>query len=611
MNCKEIFYSAITFSLCPAQANKILAIILSSIRFGLYLTTFILLRVWNKETKVLESFCIFQFVYEIIILSTAILMFIFSKFLNGKWIYRFLRIHTVIITIYLFLNFFIDVCIFAGIKYKEFPDLYSLNEDPIFNYTDDELSNSVYSLKRFIIKDTEKINISLINDTIFSFTYLVKNNGQIYVPDPRYFHISFNNETKGGLKSYQKRHRFEFNIAMKFQLINIILGILSFFLWNNIRFKHKKLIQNKVIKQYGRKIIYSGYLEYVRVYKVFIALRHDEYKEENAQKEISNNENYINYSDIFSCSIFLIFLMELFVFFGSLITFFVLILQEKNFTTKALHFPFTLTFFGDGLYSYLVIFLIVIFSIDSLCVKNVAIFINHHKNMNNTCKQRLGCFILFTFGTVNLFFSICGILGTLFFIVGDIDSNGSLYIKTACIDSDISCYGLFHFASSFPLDNKKYSIIFYYIYLKKIPKSDQRKNIAKLFIIFIIFLIYFFEFYDILFDKMIDFNFDKIRFGKCQVHDYIIKDNSEPYLLDDIYAKIEDSEQYYKNSLNDSYFNIIKKDNNNKKNDKNERKDVQIVENENKSKTQTSGRVNQANIESTLIRIISNLKVNK
>ena len=159
MNIKEKFYNVITFSICRAQTNKILAIILSSIRFAIYLTTFILLKVWNKETKTLESFCIFQFVYEIIILSTAILMFIFSKYLNRKWIYRFLRIHIVIITIYLFFNFFIDVCIFAGIKYKEFPDLYSLYEDPIFNYTDDKLWSSSYSLEKYIIKDTQKIDI--------------------------------------------------------------------------------------------------------------------------------------------------------------------------------------------------------------------------------------------------------------------------------------------------------------------------------------------------------------------------------------------------------------------------------------------------------------------
>ena len=134
MNCKEILYTAISFSICGALTNKILAIILSSIRFTLYLTTFILLKTWHKETKNLESFCIFQFVYEIIILLTAILMLIFSKYLNRKWVYRSLRIHTVIITIYLFLNFFIDICIFDIIIFKYFLDLYIFKEYIIFNY---------------------------------------------------------------------------------------------------------------------------------------------------------------------------------------------------------------------------------------------------------------------------------------------------------------------------------------------------------------------------------------------------------------------------------------------------------------------------------------------
>ena len=76
----------------------------------------------------------------------------------------------------------------------------------------------------------------------------------------------------------------------------------------------------------------------------------------------------------------------------------------------------------------------------------------------------LASLYMFIGGIVNLFFSICGVIGVLFFIVGMIDSNGKLYIKTACVDSDISCYGLFQFASSFQYDTqKKYSIIFYYI----------------------------------------------------------------------------------------------------------------------------------------------------
>jgi len=603
LNFKEKFYSVISFSICGALINKILAIIFSSIRFTLYLTTFILLKTWNKETKNLESFCIFQFVYEIIILSTAILMLMFSKYLNRKWIYRFLRIHTIIIAIYLFFNCFIDMCIFAGIKYKEFPDLYSLKEDPIFNYTD----TNYYYLDKYIIKNTQKIDISLINKTIFNFTYLVKDNEQIYVPDPQYFQINFDDEIESGLKPYQKRHRSEFNVAMVLVLINIILDILSFFLWNSIRFNHKKLIQNMAIKKYGKKIVYTGYVKIVNVCIIIWFYYHEKEKEEIALIEVRNNPNYIADADLKKCDLFLSALAELFTYFGSFISFIVIMVQEdkEDFNTKAMNFPFTLTFFGDGLYSYLVIFLIVNFIIGGIIVGNAGMFINHHKHMYNTYIKRYGTIILFTFGVVNLFFSICGIIGSLFLIVGDIDSNGNLYIKTSCKDSDISCYGLFKFASSFPIDNRKYSKIFYYIYLKKISKSAQKKNISKLIIIL---LIYFCEFYVLLFGNMLDFNFDKERYGLCQVHDYIIKDNSDICLLDDICAKIEDNEPYYKNSLNDSYFNTISINNNIKTNDKNEHKDEQIVENNYKS--QTSRRINQTNINSTVITIPSNLKIN-
>ena len=607
MNCKEKLNSVITFSICGALTNKILAIILSSIRFTLYLTTFILLKTWYKETKNLESFCIFQFVYEIIILLTAILMLIFSKYLNRKWVYRSLRIHTVIITIYLFLNFFIDMCIFAGIKYKEFPDLYRFKEDPIFNYTDD----NDYFLEKFIIKNTQKIDISLINETIFNITYLVKDNGQIYVPDPQFFQINFTDEMETGLKPYQKRHRSEFNRAMVLVLINIILDILSFFLWNSIRFKHKKLIQNRVIKKFGRKIVYTGYVKVI-IFVIIVICYSKKEKEKNAIKEVRDNENYIPDVDVKKCDLFWKMLMESFALLGSLITFIVLMVQEdkEDFTTRGMNFPFALTFFGDGLYSYLVIFLIIIFIIGGLGVGNADIFINHHKHMHNTYIKRYGTSILFTFGLVSLFFSICGVIGSLFLIVGEIDSNGNLYIKTACKDSDISCYGLFKFAPSFPLDNRKYSKIFYYIYIKKISKSAQIKNIKNSIIML---LIYFCEFYVILFGNFLDFNFDKEKFGKCLVQDYIEKDNSELNLLDDICAKIKDNEQYYKNSLNDSYFNIFKNDNTktndkNEKNEKNEKKEIQIVENNNKS--QTSGRVNQTNITTTVIRITTNLKTN-
>lgn len=605
---KERCYSIITFSICKALTNKILAIIFSSIRFVIYLTTYILLKNWQKETKILESFFIFQFVFEIIILLTSVFMLIFSKNLNRKWIYRFFRILTIIITVYLFFNFFIDVCIFAGIKYKEFPDLYCLEKDPIFNYTDDKFAESTYSLEKFINKDTQKINISLINDTLFNFTYLIKKDNQLYVPDLKNFQISFNEGIKSNLKPYQKRHRSEFNKEMILQLINIIFDILSFFLWNSIRYKHKKLIQNGVIKKYGRKVIYTGYVEII--FKIILIVKVKIIKEEQALFEVRNNENYIADIDIKNCSIFWTSIMALFSLFGSLIAFIVLIIQrnKENLITKALHFPFTLTYFGDGLYLYLLIFLIVFFGIDLFIVNSARMFTNHHEHMNNPFKQCIGSILLFTIGLVNLFFSICGILGALFFIVGDLDSNGNLYIKTACIDSDISCYGLFQFPSSFPLDNKKYSTIFYYIYIKKISKSDQGKHIAKLIIIL---FIYFCEFYIILFDEFLHFNFDKIRFGKCLVHDYIIADNFEFYLIDDISAQIDNNEQYYKNSINDSYFITYNNNNVKKPIDANERKKEQIIIKVDNTQAQTSKGISQTNINSTVIRISNNLKTNK
>ena len=427
MSCKENCISAITFSLCNAQVNKILAIIFSSIKFGFYLATFILLKNCNKETKKLESFCIFHFDYELIILFTSVFMLIYSKYLNRKWIYRIIRIHTVIITIYLFFNCFIDICLFASIRFIQFPDLYSLDEDPIFNYTDYKVS---YSLQNFIIRKTQKINISLINEDIFNFTYLEKKNNQIYVPDPQYFqiNININNESMRELLPHQERHSFEFNTAMIFQLINIILDILSFFLWNSIRFKHKKLIQNSVIKKYGRKIIYIGYF---RQYYIFFF--RDKVREERAFNEIKNNDNYILLEDIENCPSTLFTLIELISPFGSLIVVIVLIVLKNkgNFASKALHFPFSLTFLGDGLYFFLLLFLIINFGIDLIFVRNIDIFSNHHSNKNKIIMQFLGGFLLFTVGIFYLIFSVCGILGALFFIAGDIDSNGNLYIKTA------------------------------------------------------------------------------------------------------------------------------------------------------------------------------------
>ena len=599
MSFQENCYSAVTFSICNALISKILAIIFSSIKFGFYLATFVILKNWNKETKKLESICIFQFVYEIIILLTTVFMIIFSKYLNRKLIYRLLRIHTVIITIYFFFNCFIDMGIFASIKFKKFPDIYSLDEDPIFNYSDTKLS---FSLENFIIKDTQEIDISLINEDIFNFTYLEKKNNHIYVPDPKYFLINFNNESKSDLMPYQKRHRFEFNIAMIFQLINTILDILSFFLWNSIRFKHKKLIQNSVIKKYGRKIMYAGYGR-----QFLIITIHDRFKEEMALEEMRNNDNYILETDIKLWPAILFELMELIAFYGALIVFIVLIIlrNKGNYIKKALHFPFSLTFFGDTLYLYLLIFLIVNFGIDLIFVRHINILSNHHSNKDKTGMQCLGGVLLFTIGLVYLFFSVCGILGALFFIAGDIDSNGNLYIKTSCLDSDISCYGLFQFAPSFSFNNKKYSKIFYYIYIKKISNSDKAKNMAKLITIL---FIYFCQFYLILFERMFDFNW--VSYGKCLVHDYVIDNNGNFDLLDNACVSLNSREEYYKNNLNDSYFNTL--NNYKNQNNINTNKKVQISENsKDKNSTDLSGRKKLEPLNINIIKVSSNLRSNK
>jgi len=562
MTCKEFIYSAITFSICNALTNKILAIILSLIKSGLYFMTLLLLKNWYKETNKLETYCLAQFICENIILLTSVFLLILSKCLNRKNIYKFFKVHTAIIIIYLFFSCFFDVCIYAGIKYKEFPDLYRLDEDPVFNYSDDIVS---YSMKKYINKETNKIDISLINDEIYNYTYLLKKDSQIYVPDPQYFQINFTDESKSNLMPYQKRHRFEFNLAMILQLANTILGFLSFFLWKSIRFKHKKLIQNGVHKKYGKKRIIAGYGESCAK----VATYHDEYKEKEALKEIRMNDDFIPEIDVKSCSIFLSAIMELIIFFGSLIVFIKLLIYKIKgiFSTNnnILHNTFTLTYLGKGLYSYLIIFLFVTFAIDIFFMLGVDISTNHHGNIKSIKTQYYGGFILFTVGLAYLFFSICGILGTLFLIMGDIDSNGNLYIKTACIDSDVSCYGLFQFAPSFNIDDKKYPIIFYYISIKQISNNDLALN---LFDLFIIIIIYFSQFYVTFFDKILDFNCDcsKNRFGKCIVNNYILTDESELILIDDIHADLDDTGKYYHNFLNDSYF-ITSKKNNNKNND--------------------------------------------
>ena len=89
----------------------------------------------------------------------------------------------------------------------------------------------------------------------------------------------------------------------------------------------------------------------------------DRAREENALIEVRYNNNYIADVDIQTYDLLWNAFMQLFALLGSFITFIVIMVQEDNedFTTKAMNFPFTLTFLGDGLYTYLVIFLIIIF----------------------------------------------------------------------------------------------------------------------------------------------------------------------------------------------------------------------------------------------------------
>ena len=253
------------------------------------------------------------------------------------------------------------------------------------------------------------------------------------MPDPQYFQIILTDESKSNLMPYQKSHIFEFNLTMILQLINTILGFLSFFLWKNIRYKHKKLIQNGFKKKYGKKIIITGYGQLFLGFTIY----RDKDKEKEAVREVRMNEDFIADEDISSWFPFLSYLMKLITFYGSLIVFIKLIASKiRGIFSKEnynLHYAFTLTYLGKGLYSYLIIFLIVIFIIDLFFMSRVEILTNHHGNINNIKTQYYGGFILFTVGLVYLFISIFGILGTLFLIIGDIDSNGNLYIKTAWI----------------------------------------------------------------------------------------------------------------------------------------------------------------------------------
>ena len=546
---KEYLHSAVTFSICNSLANKILALIFSLIQFGLYFMAFLLIRNSDKKIDKLETFYLIQISFQILLFLTSMFMLLLSKCLNRMFLYRIFRFITILIPMYLFFNLFFDICNFVSLKYLNFPNLYRVNEDPLFDYKDENLEK--YSLEKYFTKNTNIIDISKINQDIFSYTYLEKYNDQIYVPDSQHFKINFTIDINNELKPYQKMHLFEFNFEMKIHLINIIFDISSYFLWKAIKYKHRKLIQKSIIKKYGRKIVYTGY---GRQFLMF-TISHDEEMEKEARKEIKNNDNYMTVASVDSCSFSLSALMELIAFYGSLLVFIVLIISRsiRNFTDNALYFPFVLTFLGDELYYTLIIFLIINFGIDILFIRCSDIFTNHHANIDNFGKQICGGIIIFTFGIIYLLISIFGIIGTLYMIVGSFDSNGDLYIKTACINSDISCYNLFQFASSFPLDNKKYSKIFYYIKIKSISKSEQTGDLIRLFAML---LIYFCQFYASLFGKIFMFNCSRDKFGLCAVNNYIKFNESTELWIDYLNVEIDDTEKFYLNKINDDYFKI-------------------------------------------------------
>ena len=560
MSFKESFYSIITFSICNSLTNKILAIIFSLIKLLLRIQILYYLKNSSKIINKLEIIYKVQCSLEIFISFTSLFMLIFSKYMNRIHIYKLFKFLCNIIIFYLFFAWFIDICNYASIKFIEFPDFYQLNEDPIFNYTDEKLINSKYSLEKYFIKNTKQINTSKINNDIFNYTYLEKYKGQIYIKDSTYFKINFTEEIKNETQPYQKRHRFEFNLAMILQLINIFMDILSYFLWKSIKYKHKNLIQSGINKKYGRKIVYAGYGNQIFIFTI----NHDEYKEKEAKREIRANNDFILLEDINSCSPFWECIMELIAFYGAIIDFIIsIILRNKaDFFDNALQFPFVLTYLGDNLYYYILIFLIINCAIDFIFMSRIDMCTNHHENIDNFDKQCCGGIILFSVGIVYLFFSICGIIGALFLIVGVIDSDDNLYIKTACLNSDISCYNLFQFASSFPLDNKKYSKIFYYIKIKSISKSEQTGDLIRLFAML---LIYFCQFYASLFCKIFMFNFKRDKFGLCEVNNYIAIENEsddsddsdesdEEVMIDDINIETDDSNTIYKNNINDDYF---------------------------------------------------------
>lgn len=196
MSFKESFYSIITFSICNSLTNKILAIIFSLIKLLLRIQILYYLKNSSKIINKLEIIYKVQCSLEIFISFTSLFMLIFSKYMNRIHIYKLFKFLCNIIIFYLFFAWFIDICNYASIKFIEFPDFYQLNEDPIFNYTDEKLINSKYSLEKYFIKNTKQINTSKINNDIFNYTYLEKYKGQIYIKDSTYFKINFTEEIK-------------------------------------------------------------------------------------------------------------------------------------------------------------------------------------------------------------------------------------------------------------------------------------------------------------------------------------------------------------------------------------------------------------------------------
>ena len=122
-------------------------------------------------------------------------------------------------------------------------------------------------------------------------------------------------------------------------------------MWNSIKYKHEKLIQNSVYKKYGRKIVYAGYGTSILIFTI----SHDKVKEEEAINEIRNNDDLILELDVDYW--WLIYIIDKIGFYGALIFFIKLIVQRSKmkFIKKAIHFPFLLTFYGDGLYFNLIL----------------------------------------------------------------------------------------------------------------------------------------------------------------------------------------------------------------------------------------------------------------